>query len=150
MKMSDNEETTETTTSPAAPAWMATQAPKVITGPVEMVDDNTVKLPKTRKPRRTKAQMLADAAARPDAENTYAKYARIPAPIELDPAIPPITASNATFPLSTIMAAEDHRDAVVRDVARIVPRINRTWYERHRHHVPLAVAIAALILAIVK
>ncbi len=53
---------------------------------------------KSRRPRRTKAQMLADAAARPDAERTV---------------IAPSLLAD--------MAAEDTRDAVVRDMAHIVP-----------------------------
>lgn len=139
-KMSENEETNET--APAAPAWMATQAPK----PVKLLPDSNdvTPLPKTRKPRRTKAQMLADAAARPDAERVGKAHEE-----EVRASAGP---GFGTVDIATTMAAEDHRDAVVRDTAKLnyPPRINRTWYERHGHHVPLAVAIVALILAIVK
>ena len=49
----------------ASPSWMATQAPK--TEPTKAAESTP---PKSRRPRRTKAQMLADAAARPDAQRT--------------------------------------------------------------------------------
>lgn len=142
--MSENEETNET--APAAPAWMATQAPKIKIDKDPRYEDGTLvtPLPKTRKPRRTKAQMLADAAARPDAERVGKAHEE-----EVRASAGP---GFGTVDIATTMAAEDHRDAVVRDTAKLnyPPRINRTWYERHGHHVPLAVAIVALILAIVK
>lgn len=148
--MSDTE--TKNEIPPTAPAWMASQTPKTDTTPPASGETK-----KARKPRRTKAQMLADAAARPDAEKVKPDATPVPPGKEMDPnwsTGEEMRRHAATSAIAISMAAEDHRDAVVRDVDRIVPRtmprINRSLYERHGHHVPLAVAIVALILAIVK
>lgn len=141
--MIDQNETNET-----APAWMTTQTPKTETTPPASGETK-----KARKPRRTKAQMLADAAARPDAEKVKPDATPVPPGKEMDPnwSTPEeMRRHAATSSIAIAMAAEDHRDSVVRDHANMGIRINRSLYERHGHHVPLAVAIVALILAIVK
>lgn len=114
--MNDQNETND-----VAPVWMTTQAPKTDTDPPPSGEK------KTRKPRRTKAQMLADAEARPDAERT------IVAPS-----------------LLTEMAAADHRDAVVRDVDRIVPRNEHAEYVTSRlAGIAIGTSLLALATAIV-
>lgn len=100
--MSDTE--TKNEIPPTAPAWMASQTPKTDTMPPASGETK-----KARKPRRTKAQMLADAAARPDARESLVDTFTVPDVV-------------ANVSISTTMAAEDHRDAVVRDIARIAPR----------------------------
>lgn len=137
-------EQNENETNDTAPTWMITQTPKTETTPPASGETK-----KARKPRRTKAQMLADAAARPDAENVKPEATPVPPGKEMDPnwSTPEeMRRHAATSSIAIAMAAEDHRDSVVRDTARVVARINRTWLD----HVPLAVAIVALILAIVK
>jgi hypothetical protein len=76
--MSDNEEST-------TPDWMRTQASKA--------DVNGSAVVKVRKPRRTKAQMLADASSRGDAEVTVSVQPKgctpsVEAPVTLMPPKP--------------------------------------------------------------
>lgn len=119
--MNEQNETNET-----APAWMTTQAPKTETTPPASGEAK-----KARKPRRTKAQMLADAAARPDAEKIVGIADAGPTPAMVD----------VNF---SRMAAEDHRDAVVRDVDRIVP----TAREEHAAYLASRLPIIAIVVAL--
>lgn len=128
--MSENEETNDT--APAAPAWMATQAPKE---PATKAVDYVA--PKTRNPRRTRAQMLADAAARPDAE------------IPIVTTVQPTGDAAKVMGLATLMAAEDHRDAVVRDVSRIVRNEHSEYLATRLPIIAIVVALLALATALV-
>jgi hypothetical protein len=103
---------------PPAPPWMQSQQAADTTPPTEK---------KSRRPRRTKAQMLADADARPDAR-------------------PPTS-------IATLMAAEDTADAVARDLfvapkSRMYEQAPSTWGDLAMAHGPLAVGVLALIVAV--
>ncbi len=104
----------------ASPSWMATQAPKAVPLMPSTSQDVTP-LPKSRRPRRTKAQMLADAAARPDAQIAGTVNGEI------------------------VSLVDDH---TVRAAENYPPPL--TWYERNHvltRHAPLAVGVLALIVA---
>ncbi len=113
----------EKETVPTAPAWMASQTPKTDTMPPASGEK------KARKPRRTKEQMLADAAARPDAQIA------------------------GTVDGAIVHRVDDHTVRAAEDCARSAAvdfekRFGIKPTPRLVDHAPLAVGVLALIVAV--
>ncbi len=135
----------------ASPAWMQTQAPKATITKVDGAGDiqgeggTLATLPtKTRKPRRTKAQMLADAAARAEKEGKIGYASAGPTPSMVD----------VEF-IHPDMAREDTAHAVAIDLhgARAVGLDSgRTFSKVQKMYVPTTttdrLAIVACLLAL--
>ncbi len=110
----------------AAPSWVASQTPKL---DLPHPSDDVTPLPKTKRKRRTKAEILADAEAR-------VAYS----PVEELPIVADETSSASTVNIDL--------EAVAKALPVALP--SETWLDKTYSHAAILIALVALLVAVWK